>query len=154
MAVLRTLIVRWRSDSGAEFVEFALAFPLLLLVVLGIVDFGMMFQQYEVITNAAREGARVRILPNYTDADASARAQQYITNAFLSGGGTATITTPAPVNVLVGGNCITTKSVTVSYPHTYLFLSGIGQYFSASLTSQTLHASATMRAEILSGSCP
>src|SRR5215467_14380 len=119
MAVLRTLVARWRSDSGSEFVEFALAFPLLLLVVLGIVDFGMMFQQYEDITNA-----------------------------FLSGGGTATITTPPPVNVLVGGNCITTKSVTVTYPHTYLFLSGIGQYFSASLTSQTLHASATMRAEI------
>jgi len=46
-----------RSDSGAEVIEFALTLPLLLLVVLGIIEFGFVFQQYEVVTNAAREGA-------------------------------------------------------------------------------------------------
>ena len=32
---------------------------------LGIIDFGFLFQRYEVVTNAAREGARVAILPGY-----------------------------------------------------------------------------------------
>ena len=32
---------------------------------LGIIDFGFLFQHYEVVTNAAREGARVAILPGY-----------------------------------------------------------------------------------------
>ena len=36
--------------------------PLLLLVVFGIIDFGFMFQRYEVVTNAAREGARLGVL--------------------------------------------------------------------------------------------
>ena len=47
------------SERGAELIEFALVFPLLLLIVLGIVDFGFMFQRLEVVTNAAREGARI-----------------------------------------------------------------------------------------------
>ena len=51
---------------GAELIEFAFIFPLLLLVCLGIVDFGLLFQRYEVLTNAAREGARVAVLPGYT----------------------------------------------------------------------------------------
>ncbi len=53
----------WRSESGAELVELALALPLLLLVVMGIIDFGFLFQRYEVVTNAAREGARIATLP-------------------------------------------------------------------------------------------
>ncbi len=48
--------------------------PLLLLVMFGIVDFGFLFQRYVVLTNAAMEGARVAVLPGYTDTDAEARA--------------------------------------------------------------------------------
>ena len=58
---------RGRSEDGAQLVEFALVLPLLLLVVLGIAEFGFIFQRYEVVTNAAREGARMAVLPGYTD---------------------------------------------------------------------------------------
>ena len=37
-------------------IEFSLTLPLLLLIVLGIIEFGLIFREYEVITNAAREG--------------------------------------------------------------------------------------------------
>ena len=47
---------------ASKLIEFALVFPLLLMVILGIVDFGFLFQRYEVLTNAAREGARVAAL--------------------------------------------------------------------------------------------
>ena len=70
-------VMRWfkrgRSEDGAQLVEFALVLPLLLLVVLGIAEFGFIFQRYEVITNAAREGARLAVLPGYTTADVEAR---------------------------------------------------------------------------------
>ena len=69
-------------------------FPTLLLVMLGIIDFGFLFQRYEVVTNAAREGARVAILPGYADADVQARVNQYLTAGGLTG--TATVTVGAP----------------------------------------------------------
>ncbi len=49
------------DERGAALVEFALALPLLLVVIAGIVDFGFVFQRYEVVTNAAREGARLAV---------------------------------------------------------------------------------------------
>jgi len=102
MAALRSLLRRWRSDTGAELIEFALVFPLLLLVVLGIVDFGIMFQQYEVLTNAAREGARIAVLPNYSSTDAQARVDQYVAAGMLSMGGTVTTAVGAPTKVVIG----------------------------------------------------
>lgn len=48
-------------DVGVELVELALAVPLLLLLVIGIWDFGAAFLQKERMTNAAREAARVSV---------------------------------------------------------------------------------------------
>ena len=156
MASLRSLLKRWRSESGAELVEFALTFPLLLLVVLGIIDFGTMFQQYEVVTNAAREGARIAVLPNYSDADVTSRVDQYVTQSiFTLGGGNLTRTvTRNPAVAVGGGACMSTVTVNVTYDHTYLFLGGIGTYFGRTFGTKTLSASSTMRTEIVSGTCP
>ena len=78
MAQVGRWLTRGRSEDGAQLVEFALVLPLLLLVVLGIAEFGFMFQRYEVVTNAAREGARLAVLPGYTDADVQARVAAYL----------------------------------------------------------------------------
>ena len=66
---------RWRSEEGAELVEFALVLPMLLFVVLGIAEFGFIFQRYEVLTNAAREGARLAVLPGYTRPTSDSRGR-------------------------------------------------------------------------------
>ena len=55
-----------RGERGAALVEFALALPMLLVVLAGIVDFGFVFQRYEVITNAAREGAGSHVCQDTT----------------------------------------------------------------------------------------
>ena len=47
------------ADRGATAVEFALLLPLLLMVVLGIIDFGRMLNAQVTLTQAAREGARL-----------------------------------------------------------------------------------------------
>jgi Flp pilus assembly protein TadG len=154
-AILRRVRRGWRCESGAELVEFALAFPLLLFVVLGIMDFGMMFQQYEVLTNAAREGARVAVLPGYNPAtDAPARVQQYLAASFLSGGGAWTIQAPTSANVVINGSCMTVITVTVTYPHQFIFLGGIGRYFNSNFGIKTLTASSAMRAEVAATPCP
>ena len=48
-----------RGDRGAAAVEFALLVPILLIVVFGIVDFGLLMNSSSLVSNAAREGARV-----------------------------------------------------------------------------------------------
>jgi Flp pilus assembly protein TadG len=154
MAALKRLAAKWRCDSGAEFVEFALSFPLLLLVVLGIMDFGLMFQQYEVITNAAREGARIGMLPTYSVTDAQTRAQAYVTASLITGGNTATVATPTYQSIsLGGGKSVCGVNVQVSYPHNYMFISGIATYFGGSFGTKTLTASSTMRLEGSVGPC-
>jgi Flp pilus assembly protein TadG len=159
-ALLRLLRRGLKCESGAEFVEMALAFPLLLLVVLGIIDFGIMFQRYEVLTNAAREGARIAVLPDYCpdnatcDANVTARVDEYINAAFLGGSGTVSVIVGTPVAVSIGGNCMTTRTITVTYPHQFDYLGGIMGYFGSSFSSRTLTASSTMRTELAAATCP
>jgi Flp pilus assembly protein TadG len=144
---------RFRSERGAELVEFALVFPLLLLVTLGIVDFGLMFQRYEVLTNAAREGARVSVLPGYNSPDVIARVNQYLQATSLSAV-TVNTSVGAPQTVAVGPSCITVIPVTVSYVHQWAFVGGIMSYFGATFTSKTLTATSSMRTETPAAACP
>lgn len=60
-----------RSERGQSLVEFALVLPLLLLLLLGIVDFARAWNVFEVLTDAAREGARVAVVykPSTTEQD-------------------------------------------------------------------------------------
>lgn len=48
----------FKRDRGANLVEFALLAPLLILLVLGIVEFGWLFSQNNDVRHGAREGAR------------------------------------------------------------------------------------------------
>jgi len=51
-------------DSGAAAVEFALLAPVLLLLLVGIVEFGRVYNAQVTVTAAAREGAREMAVRN------------------------------------------------------------------------------------------
>ena len=55
---------RMRDERGASAVEFAFIVPLLLMLVLGIVEFGHAFQVQGTLSAAAREGVRLMALQN------------------------------------------------------------------------------------------
>ncbi len=55
---------RLRGERGASAVEFGLIVPILLILVLGIVEFGHAFQVQGTLSAAAREGARAMALRN------------------------------------------------------------------------------------------
>src|SRR4051795_1940300 len=55
---------RLRSERGASAVEFAMIVPLLLVLVLGIAEFGRAFQVQSTLSAAAREGVRTMALQN------------------------------------------------------------------------------------------
>ena len=148
MARIRTFLRRWLSDEGAELIEFALVLPMLLLVVLGIAEFGFMFQRYEVITNAAREGARIAVLPGYSTADVQNRVSAYVTQGRVPTTVTNPVITVADVDIPVPGRLpISARRVTVTYTHNYMFLPGIGALFGTTYATVPLTAVAEMRLE-------
>ncbi|MCB2294204.1 pilus assembly protein [Clostridium algoriphilum] len=51
-----------RNEKGQSLVEFAILLPLLILLLMGILEFGIMLNSYLTIHNSAREGARLGIV--------------------------------------------------------------------------------------------
>jgi Flp pilus assembly protein TadG len=51
-----------RSESGQALVEFALLLPVILLLVVGMLEFARAWNLHQAMTDAAREGARVMVL--------------------------------------------------------------------------------------------
>ena len=143
---------RVRRERGAELVEFALTFPMLLLVMLGIIDFGFLFQRYEALTNAAREGARVAVLPDYAEADVIARVNTYLASGGLTGATPARL--PNERIAIRPGLCMTIAGVRVTYPHNYMFLGPIVALMGGGgFAGKTLTVEARMRYEGAAMSC-
>jgi Flp pilus assembly protein TadG len=154
-----TIRTRIRSERGAELIEFALTLPLLLLLVLGIIEFGFLFQEYEVVTNAAREGARIgALIPSagYTTGNATTR----ITDYMAAGGLDLAQATPAPTvvtsQVAITGTtkCFQAVTATATYQHPVPFISGIMQYFGSNMATIPLKSVSVMRTESSATACP
>jgi Flp pilus assembly protein TadG len=64
-----TIRRRIRSQEGQTAVEFALIAPLLFVLLLGVVQFGIAFNHYLTITDAARAGARKAIVLRFSGGD-------------------------------------------------------------------------------------
>jgi len=135
---------RWRSERGAELIEFALVFPILILLIAGIFDFGMMFRTFEAVTNSAREGARVGVLPGYAPADVEDRVDAYMAASGLTGPYTVTV---ANVPVVTGAGTFTARAVRVDYTYQFSVLGVIGAAFGGSYTTIPLRAQSVMRTE-------
>ena len=91
MELIKYLLHRLKKNStGAAFVELAIIIPVLLLLIVGIVEFGWIYSGYITLTGAAREGARVAAVNgDYQDAiDEHVKSQPMlsITSTQISGG--------------------------------------------------------------------
>jgi Flp pilus assembly protein TadG len=58
IAKSRTQCTSGWHEHGQDLVETALVFPLLLLLTIGIIEFGIIILSYNTVANAARDGAR------------------------------------------------------------------------------------------------
>lgn len=142
---------RLRSERGAELIEFALVLPLLLMILLGIVDFGFLFQRMQVMTNAAREGARMAVLPGYKPGDVDFRVRDFVRTGGVP-------TTPENLKISVTDVPIPTTTtpppspmkgirVEVTYTHQYLFIGPIAKLLGGSFASVPVSGVAIMRNE-------
>jgi Flp pilus assembly protein TadG len=59
----RPRLARLRSRRGQALAEAAIVLPLLLLLVFGIVELSNAWRTFQTVTNSAREGARVGVVP-------------------------------------------------------------------------------------------
>jgi Flp pilus assembly protein TadG len=112
---------RRRGERGAALLEAAITIPLILLVSVGIFEFGRAYQTQQVLTNAAREGARLAVLEGPSDADVRTRV-----NSYLTGGGLTSLSDGnIQVNRLVPLNGATASQVTITYPFQFMVLNPV-----------------------------
>ena len=145
---------RGRSERGAALLEVALTLPLLLFVCIGILEFGRAYQHWQVLTNAAREGARIAVLPGIDDDDVRVRVREYMDIGQLPKANDSTVTididSDESVSIGAGGTASASK-VTVNYPFDFIVLDPIARMAtgatSTSFTTLNMVASATMRNE-------
>ena len=130
----------------------ALGLPVLLLVMFGIFEFGFMFQRYELVVNAAREGARISVVPGYTSGCATCDVETRVKNYLQTGGAPVSGSNPATsvINCAItpsSGTAFAASKVTVTYTHSLSLLQPIAAMFGSTRTSVTLRAVGTMRQE-------
>jgi Flp pilus assembly protein TadG len=114
--MLRRLLNRLRSDSGQAITEFALILPLLMVLILGIVQFGIVFNNYITLTDATRAGARQAVVARFAH-DNGASAKQVVLDS--AQGLDQTVLSPT-VSVTAAPDWDTsggTVTVSASYPY-------------------------------------
>jgi len=139
-----------RDQRGAALLEMAFTLPVLLLISVGIFEFGRAFEVWQVLTNAAREGARVAVLPGISDAMVTARVQQYANAGVLDAGVTPTVTIQRASTISYGSGTASGSKVTVTYPFRFIALQSVVRLVVNGSTVGapfTMAASATMRNE-------
>lgn len=142
-------LLRWlrRNERGQEVIEFAFSALLMLTIAAGIVDFGGAFQNYIIVTNAAREGARMASRAPCMPANASQKAafRNRIVAAALGEAASSNVTLAAGSITIspdpTGSGCPNPGApITVSVAHSYdLAFAGL-----IGMPSMTLRASTQM----------
>lgn len=124
------------NENGQSMVEFALIMPILLLIIVGIIEFGFMFSGFLALTNASREAVR-NISLGGNDASATQRAKESSMNL-----------DPDQMVVVINPSNSTRKqgdAVTVTITYEYDFLTPFMEKLLGS--NFQLEADTTMRVE-------
>jgi Flp pilus assembly protein TadG len=144
------MVIKRKKERGAALIESAITIPIILLISVAIFEFGRAYQTWQVLTNAAREGARVSIIAGKTEDQVRAAVTTYMdvggvpqTNA--SG---QSVTIDVQRNVTLGDN--NASQITVNYPFQFIVLGPVMRLVTPSSTmgnSLAMGAVAVMRNE-------
>ena len=144
-------VLRNGSERGTALIETALTLPLILLVSVGIFEFGRAYQMAQVLTNAAREGARVAVLPGSSAENVKSRVIAYLESGQVPNASTATVVVKPDTTISYGSGSATGSKVTVNYPFSFMVLNPVVRLVAKESTLGsapiTMSASAEMRNE-------
>ncbi len=131
-------------------VEMALVMPVFVMVSLGIIEFGRALMVANMVTNAAREGARMAVVDGSTNASVEQSVRDFLTTALNVKSGDVTVNisiTPATGNTNPNNQCANAHTrdlinVTAQVPYSKVALIP-AKY----LQSTILHGTSAMRHE-------
>jgi Flp pilus assembly protein TadG len=126
--------------------EVAITVPVILMICVGIFEFGRAYQTWQVLTNAAREGAKVAVVAGSTDAQVESVVRNYMRAGHLSNAATAPVVLDR--RVTIGG--ATGTRITISYPFDFVVLNPAAHLVRPVSTTGaplTMSAVATLRNE-------
>lgn len=149
------------SQRGVAAVEFALVLPLLLAITFGLIEFGLFMYNQQVLTNAAREGARAGIVqtsgPRLTESNIQAVVMRYLRPPDGAGPWRLITFNSSPVPIISapdtcapGWNASDYATVTVTLSTPYLVaddLIRLASLGTASLPPVTLSTQSVMKCE-------
>jgi Flp pilus assembly protein TadG len=141
---------RIKSERGAALLEAAITLPMLLLVSVGIFEFGRAYQTWQILTNAAREGARMAVLQDSSNTDIAARVTQYMTDGQLGAVAGATVGVNRSAVIDVNGRSVSASDVTIDYPFSFIVLQPVARLVAPTTSlggAVVMHAEAVMRNE-------
>ena len=139
-----------RSERGSVLLEMAMTLPLLLLVSVAIFELGRAYQTQQILTNAAREGARMAVLPDASTPNIETRVRQYMEMGQLSNVASATVDVTTTAQFPMGAATVSASIVTVNYPFQFTVLGPVARLVSSSSNipgAITLTAASEMRNE-------
>ena len=143
------MTTRLNNQRGTALLETAITIPIVLLICVGIFEFGRAYQTFQVLTNAAREGARVSIIMSNSDQQVKDAVKNYLTSGRLSNPTSAVITVNRAEPF---GGANTASRVTVSYPFSFIVLNPVAKLVVKTSTTGksalTMQSVALMRNEI------
>jgi Flp pilus assembly protein TadG len=124
--------------QGAAAVEFAVVAPLLFLVIVGAIEFGRAMMSLELLSNAARQGARTGVLASSSNSTITSAVNTSLANAGITGANSPTIKVngqSVDASTAVTGDQIT---VTVSVPASNITWLPVSWFLSGKTLSQTV----------------
>ena len=124
---------------------------LILLVAVGIFEFGRAYQTWQILTNAAREGARIAVLPGTNDDAVEARVHEYLEAGLIPDPDDADAAIDRDTTIVLGAGTASASRVDVTYPFTFIVLQPVARLVVGDSTvgsPLTMSTSATMRNEM------
>ena len=146
MLIHRRPTRRLEDRKGQALAEMAIILPVLLLLVFGMVEMSNAWRTFQIVTNSAREGARVAILTTSDETAIRTRVEQSITNGGLNAATATVIVECFEVNGDAAGVVCSSSGqearVRVEFPFTFQVLGRLG-----GLVPINIASTSTMRHE-------
>ena len=143
---MRRWLSRTRREDGAALVETAFVLPIMLLVCVGILEFGRAYQTWQVLTQAARAGVKVAAVEGSSDEQVEIAVRTELAAGELPNAATV----PVMLNRRVPSSNATSSQITIDYPFDFVVLNPAAHLVRPASTTGaplTMSAVATMRNE-------